>query len=355
MVKENCFVIMPFKDPLNSYYNEVIKPAVIETGLNCIRGDEIYSTRSIINDIVDQIEASKLLVADLTGKNPNVNYELGIAHALSKPVVIICQSMDDVPFDLKHLRIIVYDTAEVNCFEKLKQNLISTINAVVKNPKISTALKLSNATKVIPEDIKDLMLDSFKKFEGRYKSDETIEVDKNGNCTITKTRFQISETDISHIMLESYTDEPGKIKIVEAYDEDSKKKIGVHTYREYENGLSYFLVFKDLKHKSSTFSYTYKMYAENYLSNLINSGVGYRKLSPFQKMRMEQLSELYIFPNIPLFENMTIEISQHPNEDLLRRRFNPFVLNEKQIHYKIEHGKLPLTSGEIEVMFKLNN
>ena len=52
-----------------------------------------------------------MMLADLTGKNANVLYELGLAHAIDKPVVLLSQSMDDVPFDLRALRVITYDVA----------------------------------------------------------------------------------------------------------------------------------------------------------------------------------------------------------------------------------------------------
>src|SRR5437870_8522587 len=55
------------------------------------------------------IKDARCVVADLSGKNPNVFYELGLAHAVGKPTLILSQSVEDVPFDLQHMRIIRYD------------------------------------------------------------------------------------------------------------------------------------------------------------------------------------------------------------------------------------------------------
>jgi|688.fasta_scaffold191708_2 hypothetical protein len=122
-MREKCFVLMPFKDPFNSYYDHVLKKAALDVGLEPIRADEIYGTRPIIEDIVKEIREASVLIAEVTGKNPNVNYEMGIAHAMKRPVVIISQSVDDIPFDYRHLRAIIYNTAKVGWDSDLKSQI----------------------------------------------------------------------------------------------------------------------------------------------------------------------------------------------------------------------------------------
>jgi hypothetical protein len=77
------------------------------------------------------ISAAKILVAELTTKNPNVFYELGLAHALKKPVVLVSSNEDDVPFDLKHIRVIYYDVNDPfwgnKLIEKVAENILSAI------------------------------------------------------------------------------------------------------------------------------------------------------------------------------------------------------------------------------------
>ena len=130
--KGKCFVIMPFVKQLDGYYTKLIKPAVEALQYEVKRADEIYSVQAIIDDIVNEIESSDFLIADVTGKNPNVNYELGYADALHKDVIIISQSMEDVPFDYKHRRVILYHPMEVNWQEKFLTDLEKTILVVEK-------------------------------------------------------------------------------------------------------------------------------------------------------------------------------------------------------------------------------
>src|SRR5947207_6941739 len=107
---DTCFVMMPFADPIGGYYKAIYESAITKAGLRPVRADdEIFATGKIIDQVWSGITAAKVLVAELTGRNPNVFYELGLAHALNKPVVLISSNQDDVPFDLQHIRVIYYD------------------------------------------------------------------------------------------------------------------------------------------------------------------------------------------------------------------------------------------------------
>ena len=81
-----------------------------DAGFDVLRADDIQSTQNIVRDIFEAIVRSDLIVADLTGSNANVFYELGIAHALKRPVILLTQIIDDVPFDLRAYRLIEYNT-----------------------------------------------------------------------------------------------------------------------------------------------------------------------------------------------------------------------------------------------------
>ena len=99
-----------------------------------IRGDELFHTGSVVEQIWDQIKKAKLLVADLSGRNPNVFYELGLAHAAIKPVIFTANNIDDIPFDLRHLRVIVYDIREPNWGTKLKHDMTDFLRNAMKEP-----------------------------------------------------------------------------------------------------------------------------------------------------------------------------------------------------------------------------
>ncbi len=103
-----CFVLMPFTEPFNIIYKEVIFPSIIGSGLEALRADEIFSPGSIMEQIRSAIQQSRVCIADLTGRNPNVLYELGIAQTLGKPIILMTQDIEDIPFDLKQMRVIPY-------------------------------------------------------------------------------------------------------------------------------------------------------------------------------------------------------------------------------------------------------
>ena len=121
------FVLSPFAEPFNTVFSDHIKPSVERIkGLVCLRADDIYDNRPIIEDIWKCTNEARILISDLTGKNANVFYETGIAHTVGKEVILITQSMEDVPFDLRHLRSIVYDYTPRG-IQKMEADLTSTI------------------------------------------------------------------------------------------------------------------------------------------------------------------------------------------------------------------------------------
>ena len=100
-------VMMPF-DPGFSPVYHALRDAADDAGLRCRRADEIWENTAVIQDIVTLIDKSFVVVSDCTGRNPNVFYEIGIAHSLGREVVMITQADADIPFDLRHLRYIKY-------------------------------------------------------------------------------------------------------------------------------------------------------------------------------------------------------------------------------------------------------
>ena len=129
-----CFVMMPFGEWYDRYYQEIYVPAIRDAGFEPVRADELFSTGSVVEQIWEQIEKSKVLLAELTDKNANVFYELGLAHAARKPVVFTSGRVDDVPFDLRHLRVIVYDVREPQWADKLQRLITDYLRNAAKDP-----------------------------------------------------------------------------------------------------------------------------------------------------------------------------------------------------------------------------
>src|SRR5215471_21440313 len=129
---DSCFVMQPFLSPYGDYYEKIFKPAIEKAGLHAVRADaEIFGTGKIIDQIWRGINAAKVLVAEVSTRNPNVLYELGLAHALHKPVVLVSSNEGDVPFDLQHIRVIYYDVSDpfwgAKLIEKVAENILSAL------------------------------------------------------------------------------------------------------------------------------------------------------------------------------------------------------------------------------------
>lgn len=100
-------VMMPFAPQFDALYAKLVE-ACEGLGMRCQRADDIWLNDAVIEDVVHLIATSRVVIADLTGRNANVFYEAGIAHTLGKDVILLAQSQDDVPFDLRHLRYVLY-------------------------------------------------------------------------------------------------------------------------------------------------------------------------------------------------------------------------------------------------------
>jgi hypothetical protein len=118
---------MPFgKQDLEELYSEFLLPALKECQLECHRGDDIFGSNVVMEDVRTAIAKADLIVADLTGQNPNVFYEVGIAHTLEKPVLLLSRSIEDIPFDLRHRRVLPYEYTPIGCkrlVAKLKEHI----------------------------------------------------------------------------------------------------------------------------------------------------------------------------------------------------------------------------------------
>ena len=124
-------MLMPFAEELSDVYKYLIADGLGAAGYDVTRADDILSQNNILGDIVEGIVYSDLIVADLTGANPNVYYELGIAHALNKKVILLTQDIDELPFDLRSYRVVSYSIhfAKMN---QAKEELLKMASEAIK-------------------------------------------------------------------------------------------------------------------------------------------------------------------------------------------------------------------------------
>lgn len=124
-----AFVLMPFKKEFEKVYATL--NGALESGLHfeCSRADESFGSGPILEDILKHIEEAEFVIADLTDRNANVFYELGIAQTRreKKNVVLLCQNVEDIPFDLREFRFIPYEISEEG-LKNLRSKLIDRID-----------------------------------------------------------------------------------------------------------------------------------------------------------------------------------------------------------------------------------
>ena len=126
-------VMMPFEAEFDAVH-VAIKAACGDLKLRTLRVDQIYGPAKIMDDVFSTIAQSRAVVCDLTGRNPNVLYETGLAHALDRTVVTIVRDEHDVPFDLRHIRFLRYlhnneglEQLRVELRESLREVLSATV------------------------------------------------------------------------------------------------------------------------------------------------------------------------------------------------------------------------------------
>lgn len=118
-----CFTLMPFAEQFDDLYQFGVKQACEEANAYCERVDEQIFHERILDRIYNQIHKADLVIADMSDRNPNVFYEVGYAHALGKPTVLLTRDADDIPFDLKHFPHIVHAGKIAELKERLKERV----------------------------------------------------------------------------------------------------------------------------------------------------------------------------------------------------------------------------------------
>lgn len=141
-VKE-CFVMMPFGDPtgyqpdhFKRVFDYLIKPACEKAGFKAKRVDENAKTGIIMLEILDMIVGCDIAICDMSSRNPNVFYELGLRQAFDKKCVLIKDNKTDYPFDVNMLRTVEYDASlRIDIIQEKTEELASAIKETAENTK----------------------------------------------------------------------------------------------------------------------------------------------------------------------------------------------------------------------------
>lgn len=123
-----CFVAMPFKAELNFFYLYVSKYLEEKHGIKAERSDAQILTKPLMDKIREQILKVDFVIGDVTGGNPNVFFELGLAQAYGKPVIFLCQDPPEmVPVDIRQFEFIQYDLARHAEFLSKLDNAVQSV------------------------------------------------------------------------------------------------------------------------------------------------------------------------------------------------------------------------------------
>ena len=138
IASRNVFLVMPFADEYKGFYNQIFN-TVDSLGMNCRRADDIFRPNVVMTSILEEIDKSRIVIADLTGKNPNVYFEVGIAHARKRNVIFLTKNENDISRNLKIMGFITYIDSMQGAVDLKKALVKAIIDVRYKNsPPIAT-------------------------------------------------------------------------------------------------------------------------------------------------------------------------------------------------------------------------
>jgi hypothetical protein len=197
--KPFVFVLMPFSNEFRDIYEVGIKPACKDAGTYCERVDEQIFVENILERVYNQISKADVIVAEMTGRNANVFYETGYAHALNKRVILLTQTVEDIPFDLKHYPHIVYGDS----ITTLKSQLEARIKWCVDNPQrplasVDLDLRfLVNEIPLVNNPVIEIIRSAGPGYKMRYgfygyKAKMTISIHNKTNKVVSSESFSLA-------------------------------------------------------------------------------------------------------------------------------------------------------------------
>jgi len=309
-----CFVLMPFGNYFDTYYAKVIKPSVAKGGLVAVRADEIYGAGAIIDDIHRSILNASICIADVTGRNPNVSYELGMAHALGKPVLIITQDIKDIPFDYQHLRAITYDPRSFGWETPFIETVARTILEVTKNPAAHKALKaVQSGEDIMRAHLKDIF------FQVDCFMDKIDEMYCDENCNaLVKTRWNVTaNSNVYHLCDNHVSERAGAIEVRRVYDKLSGRALDHVVLERGDRHLSYLMLLKQFKSPGQAFVLETEVYIEGYLDGLTKAREVTMSHQATAKSGIQFINKIerYYFPKTPAFAGVFAKYLSHPRRE----------------------------------------
>lgn len=230
---KSCFVISPIGDEgsnirLNAdkLFKYIIKPVCEECGFKPIRVDQINDANSITQTIIDQLEDADLVIADISGHNPNVFYEMGFRTRTNKPIIHLKTKNERLPFDVNTIRTFEYDLTDLDSVANIKERLAKTIksfNYTEQEEVSNNEDSESNTSSIMP--VLYQILDSINELKSNIKNFNTETLGTVISSMQSSQPKISSDTALQMQLINGLFNNPDNaIKLVELSNELSKIK-----------------------------------------------------------------------------------------------------------------------------------
>lgn len=220
---KTCFVVSPIGDEgsdirkrADKVFKYIISPVCETVGFEAIRVDKLNQVDSINQTIIDYLTSADLVIADLSGHNPNAFYEMGYRASLRRPIIHLKEKTEKIPFDIAGIRAFDYELSDLDSVEEIKNRLIKTISTIrfedfsaddMKEESIDAKQDLSQLVSLLYE-IKDEII-KLKK-EIREKDTETIQAVVR--ATVPSAPVEDAETAVLKAILPELIKNPGAMR-----------------------------------------------------------------------------------------------------------------------------------------------
>lgn len=221
-MEKKCFIVCRIGSDDSSerkhsdqVFNHIITPACEKCGYKPIRIDHLNTSGMITEEILEHLKSSELVIADITGHNPNAFFEIGYRHALNKPIIHLKSKHESIPFDIAQTRTFDYDLLDLDSVAEVKKRLISTIESygaisINELDSIEDTDSAQNLNVIILQTLYDIQ-DNIEnlKSEIKYRELDTINVlsDK-----LVSSSAKNSEASIIEALIPSFLENPKKFQ-----------------------------------------------------------------------------------------------------------------------------------------------
>lgn len=158
-IRRKCFIICPLGDEQSDIrkrsdklLNHVLEPVLLRNDYDAVRADQIPKVGFITTQIINLVVESELVIADLTGSNPNVFYELALRHASRKPYIQLVESGAKIPFDISGIRTISIDMSDLDSVEQAKKDIEAQIKEFQKGHQPDSPVSIASVARMLQDD-----------------------------------------------------------------------------------------------------------------------------------------------------------------------------------------------------------